>query len=141
MRNRQLIAKWVMDKGGPEVIAKIEKEPGKTAFVVKDFAKARELVGELLKEIQRIKSQGDFEAGKALVENYGVKIDPVLHAEVKGRWDKLGIAAFAGFVNPRIIPVTDAAGVISDAKLEYVDDFATQMREYARRYATLPVDN
>jgi len=140
MRNRHLIAQWAMEKGGPDVIAKIEKAPGKTAFVVKDHVKLRALFGELLKEIQRIKSQGDAKAGAALVETYGVKIDPVLHKEVKERWDKLGVAPYAGFVNPNIVPVEEG-GEIVDAKIVYVDDFATQMRDYAARYANLPVEN
>ncbi len=140
MRNRHLIAQWAMEKGGPEVIAKIEKAPGKTAFVINDHVKLRALFGELLKEVQRIKSQGDFKAGSALVETYGVKLDPVLHKEVKERWDKLGVAPYAGFVNPRIVPVEEG-GEIVDAKIEYVDDFATQMREYAARYSFLPVEN
>jgi len=140
MRNRHLIAAWAMEKGGPEVIAKIEKAPGKTAFVINDHAKLRALFGELLKEVQRIKSQGDAKAGAALVESYGVKLDPVLHKEVKERWDKLGVAPYAGFINPRIVPV-EAGGEIVDAKIEYPDDFATQMREYAARYTILPVEN
>ncbi len=140
MRNRALIARWAMDKGGPEVIAKVDKAPGKTAFVVKDYAKLRALFGELLKEVQRIKSQGDFAAGQKLVEDYGVKIDPTLHAEIHERWNKLGVAPYAGFVNPRIVPVEEG-GQIVDARLEYVDDFSAQMREYAERYTTLPLDN
>jgi len=140
MRNRQLIAKWVIEKGGPAVVERIEKAPAKTAFLIRDYARLRELFGELLREIQRIKSQGDFEAGKALVEGYGVKPEPALHAEVKARWDKLGVAPFAGFVNPRVVPIEEGGAVV-DARLEYVDDFATQMREYARQYSTLPTEN
>lgn len=140
MRNRHLIAEWVVDKGGPAVVERIEKAPGKTAYLVRDHDKLRALFGKLLEEIQRIKSQGDYEAGKALVETYGVRIDPTLHKEVKERWDKLGVAPYAGFVNPRIVPVEDDGGVV-DARLEYVDDFATQMRDYARRYSTLPTEN
>ncbi len=140
MRNRHLIAQWAFEKGGPEVIAKIEKAPGKTAFIVKDHVKLRALFGELLKEIQRIKSQGDFKAGSALVETYGIKIDQAVHKEVKERWDKLGVAPYAGFVNPKIVPVEEG-GVIVDAKLEYVEDFATQMRDYAARYSVLPIEN
>lgn len=140
MRNRHLIAQWVVDKGGPAVVEKIDKEPGKTAYVVRDFDKLRGLFGDLLKEIQRIKSQGDYEAGKALVEGFGVKIDPALHAQIKARWDKLGVAPFTGFVNPRIVPVMEG-GEIVDAKIEYVGDFAAQMREYAERYSFLPTEN
>jgi dipeptidyl-peptidase-3 len=140
MRNRHLIAAWAMDKGGPAVIEKVEKAPGKTAFVIKDFDKLRQLFGELLKEIQRIKSQGDFKAGSELVEKYAIKIDPVVHKEVKERWDKLGVAPFTGFVGPRIVPVEEG-GEIVDAKIEYVEDFVTQMREYGEKYSTLTVEN
>ena len=141
MRNRHLIAQWALEKGGPSVIAKVEKAPGKSGFLVKDHAKLRELFGELLREIQRIKSQGDFKAGKALVETYGIKIDPTLHAEVRGRWDKLGVAPYAGFINPRLRPIVRHDGEIVDVVVEYPEDFAAQMREYGLNYGTLPTDN
>lgn len=140
MRNRQLIAKWAFEKGGPEVIERIEKAPGKTAFVIRDYDALRTLFGELLKEIQRIKSQGDFEAGQKLVETYGVKVDQALHEEVRERWAELGVAPYSGFVNPRITPI-EKGGEIVDAKIEYVGDFADQMRDYAARYSVLPLDN
>ena len=140
MRNRQMVASWAIELAGPDVVAKIEKAPGKHAYLIKDYAKLREVFGTQLKEIQRIKSRGDFAAGSALIETYGIKIDPEIHKEVKERWDKLGVAPYTGFVNPRIVPV-EKDGAIVDAKLEYVDDFGDQMREYAKRYAILPVEN
>ncbi len=140
MRNRQLVAKWVYEKGKKEnVIEKITKD-GKTYFVIHNYEKLRELFGELLKEIQRIKSQGDFKAGKELVENYGVKIDHELHKEVLDRYAKLNIAPYRGFINPKLVPVKDG-DKIKDVKIEYPTDFLQQMLEYGKNYGYLPVKN
>jgi dipeptidyl-peptidase-3 len=98
------------------------------------------LFGELLKEIQRIKSQGDFAAGQALVENYGVKVDQELHKEVKERFSKLGVAPYKGFIQPKLTPVIEN-GVFVDVKIEYPDSFVNQMLEYGERYSFLPVEN
>jgi dipeptidyl-peptidase-3 len=137
MRNRQLVALWAYEKGSKDgVIEKVVKD-GKTYFNIKDYDKLRSLFGELLREIQRIKSQGDFEAGKALVENYGVKVDAALHQEVLQRSAKLKIPPYGGFINPRLVPVTDDKGNITDVKVEYPDDFAQQMLEYSKRYSLL----
>jgi dipeptidyl-peptidase III len=106
-----------------------------------DYGKLRILFGELLKEIQRIKSEGDFEAGKALVENYGIKVDPVLHKEVLVRYAKLHLAPYTGFVNPLLKPVIDEKGEITDVKVEYTDDFLRQMMYYGKNYSFLPVSN
>jgi dipeptidyl-peptidase-3 len=95
----------------------------------------RELFGELLNEIQRIKSEGDFDAGKKIIENYGVKIDADLHTEILKRYDKLNLAPYTGFVNPKLIPVFDNAGEITDVEVEYVDDYLGQMMEYGRNYS------
>jgi len=140
MRNRHLIAQWVVDKGGPTVVEKVTLEGGRTAFAVRDYDKMRGLVGDLLKEIQRIKSQGDYEAGKALVETYGVLIDQKIADEVRLRYGKLGLAPYRGFINPRLSEVKEGDAVV-DVKIEYPDDFATQMREYAERYSFLPTSN
>jgi dipeptidyl-peptidase-3 len=141
MRNRQLVANWAYQMGQKDnVIEKVTRD-GKTYFDIKDYDKLRALFGELLKEIQRIKSQGDFEAGKALVENYGVKVDPALHAEVLARAEKLNIPPYGGFINPRLVPVEDGSGNISDIKVEYPDDFTKQMLEYAEKYSFLPGEN
>ena len=111
---------------------------GKTYFVVNDFEKLHELFGELLKEIQRIKSEGDYEAGKALVENYGVQVDQEIHKEVLVRAEKLNIPPYSGFINPKLVPVFNELGEIKDIKVEYPDDFATQMLHYADKYSFLP---
>ncbi len=140
MRNRQLIASWVFEKGMADGVISKEKRNGNTYFEINDYDKLRKLFGELLREIQRIKSEGDFEAGKALVENYGVKVDPELHAEVLARVAKFKSAPYGGFINPRLVPV-EKDGKITDVKVEYPDDFASQMLYYSDEYSTLPVRN
>ncbi|MCC6724751.1 MAG: dihydrofolate reductase [Saprospiraceae bacterium] len=137
MRNRQLVALWAYEKGKKDnVIEKVTRD-GKTYFDIKDYAKLRVLFGDLLKEIQRIKSQGDAKAGKALVENYGVKVDPAIHKEVLERSSKLNIPPYGGFINPKLVPVTDAKGKITDVKVEYPDDFTKQMLEYGKEFGFL----
>lgn len=137
MRNRQLIAKCVFEKGeSDKVVEKVQKD-GKTYFVVSDYQKLRVLFGDLLKEVQRIKSEGDFVAGKALVEDYAVKVDTVLHKEVKERFEKLNLAAYAGFINPDYHPEMEG-GKIVDVKISYPIDFTKQMLEYGERYSFLP---
>jgi dipeptidyl-peptidase III len=137
MRNRQLIAKWCFEKGANEnVIEKVVKE-GKTYFVVNDYNKLRVLFGDLLREIQRIKSEGDYQAGKDLVENYGVKIDQDIHKEVLDRYAKLGVAPYGGFINPVLVPVYEGDKIV-DVKIEYPDDFTTQMLYYAKNHSLLP---
>ncbi len=141
MRNRQLVANWAYQMGQKDnVIEKVTRD-GKTYFDIKDYTKLRTLFGELLKEIQRIKSQGDFEAGKALVENYGVKVDTAIHAEVLARAEKLNMPPYGGFINPRLVPVEDGTGNITDIKVEYPDDFTKQMLEYAEKFGFLPGEN
>ena len=138
MRNRQLIAKWVFEKGAKDnVIEKITRD-GKTYFNINDYGKLRVLFGQLLKELQRIKSEGDFEAGKALVENYGVKVDEQLHKEVLERSEKLKLPPYKGFINPVLVPVTNADGKITDIKVTYPDDFTKQMLNYAKQFSFLP---
>jgi dipeptidyl-peptidase-3 len=136
MRNRQLIARWAYEKGRQDKVIERKKRDGKTYFVVNDHQKLRELFGDLLREVQRIKSEGDFEAGKALVENYGVKVDYDLHKEVLKRWERLNIAPYAGFINPKL-EMKAGCGRIGDVRISYPDDFMTQMLEYGTRYATL----
>lgn len=134
MRNRQLIAAWAYEKGkDKKVIEKIVKD-GKTYFKVNDYEALRTLFGELLKEIQRIKSEGDYEAGKNLVENYGVKVDQALHKEVLERFKPLNIAPYSGFINPVLTPVTDKDGNITDIKIEYPSSFVEQMLYYDANY-------
>lgn len=141
MRNRQLVASWAFEKGAKDkVIEKIVKD-GKTYFVVNDYDKLRSLFGELLMIIQKIKSEGDYKAGAALVENYGVQVDQALHKEVLARVEKLKIAPYNGFINPKLVPVKNAKGEITDIKVEYPTDFTEQMLEYAKTYSFLPSDN
>lgn len=141
MRNRQWVSAWVFEKGRPDsVIQKVVRD-GKTYFHVRDFEKLRGLFGELLRETQRIKSKGDHQAAHDLVENYGVKVDPVLHAEVLKRSEQIKTAPYAGFIQPRLVPVTDASGAITDVKIEYPDDFIGQMLEYGEKFGFLPVKN
>jgi dipeptidyl-peptidase-3 len=137
MRNRQLIALWSFEKGAEENIIEQISENGKTYFVIHDYEKLRNLFGKLLAEVQRIKSEGDFEAGKKLVENYGVKVDSKLHKEALERYRKLGIAPFSGFVNPKIVPIYKDEEII-DVQIEYPDSFMEQMFDYADNYSVLP---
>jgi len=137
MRNRQLIAKWVYEKGKKDNVIEKKIKEEKTYFVVNDYLKLRVLFGELLKEIQRIKSEGDYAAGKELVEKYAIKVDQDLHKEVKVRYDKLKLAPYAGFINPVLVPVMKNNEII-DIKLEYPTDFTKQMMDYSKNYSFLP---
>lgn len=140
MRNRQMIAAWAFEKGKKDNVIEKKVENGKTFFVINDYTKLRVLFGELLKEIQRIKSQGDYKAGKDLVENYGVKVDQKLHKEVLERYKKLAMAPYQGFIQPKLIPVMKD-GKISDVKIEYPNSFTNQMLEYSKNYSFLPAEN
>ena len=141
MRNRQLIAKWAFEKGAADKVVELVKQDGKTYVKVNDYEKLRQLFGQLLGEIQRIKSEGDFEAARQLVENYAVKVDPELHQEVLTRYEKLHLAPYKGFVNPVYEAVTDAEGNITDVKVSYNEGYAEQMLRYSKDYATLPYRN
>ena len=141
MRNRQTVSKWVYEKGLSENVIEKIVENDKTYFVINDYEKLRELFGELLREIQRIKSEGDYEAGKNLIENYGVKIDQELHEEILKRNEKFTSAPYSGFINPVLTPKLDDKGEIIDIKVEQPESFAVQMIEYASRYSTLPDSN
>ena len=138
MRNRQMVSKWVYERGKSEnVIEKINRD-GKTFFVINDYVRLRELFGELLREVQRIKSEGDFEAGKNLIETYGVKIDQDLHEEILKRNEKFNSAPYSGFINPVLIPVYNSENEIVDINVTQPKDFASQMIDYAEKYTTLP---
>jgi dipeptidyl-peptidase-3 len=141
MRNRQLVAAWAFEKGAKDKVIEKVKKDGKTYFVVRDYKKLRVLFGKLLREIQRIKSEGDFEAGKNLVENYGVKVDQALHKEILERNKQFKSAPYSGFVNPVLVPVKDKNGNITDVKVTQPKTFAEQMLDYAKRYTTLPNKN
>ena len=137
MRNRQLVASWAFEKGKDENVIEKIFENGKTYFKIQDYEKLQVLFGELLREIQRIKSEGDYKAGRELVESYGVKVDQKIHAEVLERSVALNIPAYSGFINPDLIPVKDENGVIIDIKVEYPSDFMEQMLNYSTKYGFL----
>ena len=141
MRNRQLIARYVFEKGQKDNVVEMKKKDGKTFVVINDYAKMRSLLGELLAEIQRIKSTGDYEAGRDLVETYGVKVDPELHKEVLSRYEKLNIAPYKGFVNPVYTAVTDKKGDITDVTISKDESYIDQMLRYSKDYSNLPTYN
>ncbi len=137
MRNRQLIAAWAFEHGKKDKVIQLVKKGGKTYVKINDYAKLRDLFGQLLGEIQRIKSEGDYEAGAALVQKYAVKVDPKLHKEVLNRYAKLDIAPYKGFVNPVYEAVYDDNGIITDVKVSYGEDFLPQVLRYSKNYAGL----
>ena len=136
MQNRKLIADWCYEKGLADNVIEKKVRDGKTYFIVNDYEALRGLFGELLAEVQRIKSEGDYEAGKALVEKYAVDIDPALHAEVLERYAALGLKPYGGFLNPEIVPV-EKNGEIVDYEIIYNDSYIGQMLQYGRKYSTL----
>lgn len=141
MRNRALIARWAYEHGKDDKVMELVKRDGKTYVKINDYQKLRHLFGELLAEIQRVKSTGDFKGAQALVESYGVKIDPELHKEILDRYAKLNIAPYKGFINPVYTAVRDAQGNITDVKISYTEGYAEQMLRYSKDYATLPLVN
>ena len=141
MRNRQLIAKWAFEKGLADKVTELVKKDGKTYVKVNDYEKLRDLFGQLLNEIQRIKSEGDFDAARRMVETYAVKVDPELHREVLARYEKLDLAPYKGFVNPVYTAHTDAEGNIVDVTVSYEEGYAEQMLRYSKDYANLPYRN
>ena len=141
MRNRQLIARWVYEKGKADNVVAFEKRDGKTFVVINDYVKLRSLFAELLAELQRIKSEGDFEAGRKLVEDYGVKVDRALHDEVLARYARLNLAPYKGFVNPVMKEVRNAAGEVTDVTLDYTESYPAQMMRYSKDYSFLPTYN
>ncbi|MBS1782847.1 MAG: dihydrofolate reductase [Bacteroidetes bacterium] len=140
MRNRQTVAKWAYEHGKKENVVEFVKRDGKTYVRVNDYNKLRTLFGDLLREIQRIKSEGDYKAGRDLVETYGVKVDPVLHKEILARYAKLGIKPYRGFIQPKLVAIMKD-GKITDVKVEYPTSFYQQMMEYAKGYSFLPIKN
>lgn len=140
MRNRKMVAEWVYEKGKKNNVIEKKNESGKTYFVVNDYDQLRVLFGELLKEVQRVISKGDYKAGRDLIENYGVKVDKKLHEEVLQRYAKLNIAPYKGFIQPQLVPVMQDGNII-DVKIQYPMDFKTQMLYYGSNYSFLPAYN
>jgi dipeptidyl-peptidase-3 len=140
MRNRAVVAHWAFEKGKKDNVVAFVKKNGKTYVEVNDYNKLRDLYGQLLKEIQRIKSEGDYKAGRDLVENYGVKVDATLHKEILERFAKLNIKPYRGFIQPKLVPVMNGND-ITDVKVEYPDNFYQQSMEYGKNYGYLPVKN
>lgn len=141
MRNRALIANWVIENGAADSVVVMKERDNKTYVVVNDYDKLRTLFGELLAEVQRIKSEGDYEAGKQLVESYGVKVDPELHQEVLARYEALNLAPYKGFVNPVYKLVTDDEGKVTDVTISYDENYVDQQLRYSRQYSVLPLKN
>ena len=141
MRNRAYISRWVFEKGQPDNVIEKKIIKGKTFFTINDYQALRELFGLLLKEVQRIKSQGDYKAAKDLVEGYGIDVDASLHEEVLNRSESLNIAPYAGFMNPKLDLVIDKDGSITDVQISYPDDFLDQMLHYDKTYSFLPLIN
>lgn len=137
MRNRQLIASWALEKGGSDRVVEFVKREGKTFVVINDYCKLRALFGELLSEIQRIKSEGDYYAARELVEKYAVKVDSDLHKEVLERYRSLNLAPYKGFINPKYIAVENSNGEIVDVELDYSEGYSQQMLRYSRDYSNL----
>lgn len=137
MRNRKFVSQWALEKGKDDNVIEIVKRNGKTYVKINDYAKLRNLFGQLLAEVQRIKSEGDYEAGRQLVENYGVKVDPVIHHEILKRYQGLNITPYKGFVNPRYTAVKDNKGNITDVKISYDENYIEQMLRYSRDYSPL----
>lgn len=141
MRNRSLIANWVIENGKADNVVELVNRDGKTYVEINDYAKLRDLFGILLSEVQRIKSEGDYETGKALVESYGVKINQALHKEVLDRYAKLDLAPYKGFVNPVYTLVTDDSGKVTDVTISYDENYIDQQLRYSKQYSVLPLKN
>lgn len=137
MRNRAWVSAWAYEQGKADNVIERKQKDGNTYFVINDYAKLKEIFGRLLRETQRMKSEGDYEAAKALVEGYGVKVNPEIHQEVLDRAAKLKGAPYGGFINPELVPVTDESGNITDITVTYPDDFTKQMLGYGEKYAFL----
>jgi len=141
MRNRQLIAAWAFEKGKADNVIEIKVRDGETFVVVNDYEKLRTLFGQLLAIIQQIKSTGNFEAGKNIVETYGVKVNKSLHAEVLERYKKLNLAPYRGFVNPVYSLITDKHGKVTDVSISYDENYIDQNLRYSKEYSSLPTFN
>ena len=140
MRNRQLIARWALEQGAEQKVVELVVRDGKTFVRINGYEQLRSLFGRLLAEVQRIKSEGDYEAARQLVETYAVRIDPALHAEVLERYRQLHLAPYKGFINPVYTPCYDVEGRWTDVKVDYTEGYAAQMLRYSRDYANVTED-
>ena len=141
MRNRQLIARWAYEHGKADNVIELAKRDGKTFVKINDYEKLRALFGKLLAEVQRIKSEGDYEAAREMVEKYAVQVDQELHREILDRYAALNLAPYKGFINPVYTAVTDAEGNITDVTISYTEGYDEQMLRYSTEYAVLPYRN
>jgi dipeptidyl-peptidase-3 len=141
MRNRALIARWLLDQGSKDKVMKLKKRHNKTYLVIHDYEALRQLTGELLAEVQRIKSEGDYAAAEALVENYAVQVDSLLHREILDRYAKLNLSPYKGFVNPLYKPVYNDKDEIIDIIVLHNENYVEQHLRYSKDYAALPVEN
>lgn len=141
MRNRALIAHWCYEQGRADNVVEMVRRDGKTYVQINDYAALRRLFGRLLAEIQRVKSEGDYLGAQALVEQYGVRVDPELHREVLDRYQRLDLAPYKGFINPVYTAVRDQQGHITDVTVRYDEAYDAQMLRYSRDYETLPLVN
>ncbi|MBQ9469772.1 MAG: dihydrofolate reductase [Bacteroidales bacterium] len=137
MRNRQLIARWCLEHGQPEQVVELRQRGGKTYTIINNYDRLRDLFAQLLREVQRIKSTGDYASGRDLVERYAVRVDAQLHREVLARYAALGDAPYTGFVNPCIEPVRSASGLVVDARVDYSEGYAEQMMRYSQQFSYL----
>ncbi|MBR1733197.1 MAG: dihydrofolate reductase, partial [Alloprevotella sp.] len=138
MRNRAFIAHWALEHGKKDKVVELVKIKGKTYVRINDYEALRGLFGQLLAEVQRIKSEGDYEAARNLVETYGVKVDPEIHREVLDRYERLHLSPYKGFINPVYTALRDAQGNITDVRISYTEGYAEQMLRYSREYNNLP---
>ena len=137
MRNRALIARWCYEKGKEDHVAELYTDNGKTYLRITDYEALRRLFAQLLAEIQRVKSEGDLEAARLLVETYAVDVDEKLHKEVLDRYARLDLAPYKGFVNPKLTPVTDDKGDVMDILVDYSEGYDQQMMRYGKEYGAL----
>lgn len=141
MRCRALISRWAYENGKADNVISMYQKDGKTYVKINDYVKLRELFGKLLAEIQRIKSEGDYEAGTKLIETYAVNIDPILHEEVLARYKALNLAPYGGFINPMLTPVYDDNKELVDITISYPDNYVEQMLWLSKEYSVLPYVN
>jgi len=141
MRNRALIARWLLDRGSKDKVMELKKQHNKTYLLIHDYEALRQMTGQLLAEVQRIKSEGDYPAAQLMVENYAVQVDPLLHQEILDRYAKLNLSPYKGFVNPTYKPVYNDKNEIVDVTVHYDESYVKQHLRYSKDYAALPVQN